>query len=312
MKMSDFDSLLRQRFTLRDDSFLLISSEDDYTPQYSSYDNWKCVYSFALPDTSFRAGLRRSMRRFSFSRRRSSNGIPQTPQERVNTALQPHLNRVLDLLSSESRHFPSNLDRSDFSIGQLYQTMPMYDKSLDECNIHPYTIVQVFEVTGPYGGMVITPAKPASSVDAVDLAVLPGAIDIDRVVSDDSIMAAARHLAEAAATATSVCTGAFLLGSLGRLDGLRWTTHFEDVDALAQRLGSDQGTAMVTWVNTGDVVTSGGLSSGIAMALHLVERYATRDLAVATARQLEYAWNPDAGIETRSATIPRNASLEGP
>ena len=163
-----------------------------------------------------------------------------------------------------------------------------------------------------YGGMVITPAKPASSVDAVDLAVLPGAIDIDRVVSDDSIMAAARHLAEAAATATSVCTGAFLLGSLGRLDGLRWTTHFEDVDALAQRLGSDQGTAMVTWVNTGDVVTSGGLSSGIAMALHLVERYATRDLAVATARQLEYAWNPDAGIETRSATIPRNASLEGP
>ena len=149
MKMSDFDSVLRQRFSLRDESFLLISSEDDYTPQYSSYDNWKCVYSFALPDTSFRAGLRRSMRRFSFSRRRSSNGIPQTPQEQVNAALQPHLNRVLDLLSSESRHFPSNLDRSDFSIGQLYQTMPMYGKSLDECNIHPYTIVQVFEVTGP-------------------------------------------------------------------------------------------------------------------------------------------------------------------
>lgn len=149
MKMSDFDHLLRQRFSLREDSFLLVLAEDDYTPQYCSYDNWKCVYSFALPDTSFRAGLRRSMRRFSFSRRRSGNGLPQTPQEQVNAALQPHLHRVLELLSSNSRHFPSNLDRSDFSVEQLYQTMPMYEKTLDECSIHQYTIIQVFEVTGP-------------------------------------------------------------------------------------------------------------------------------------------------------------------
>ena len=151
MKMSDFDRLLRQSFSLKDDSFLLISSEDDYTPQYCSYDNWKCVYSFAIPDTSFRAGLRRSMRRLSFSRRRSSSGLPQRqlPREQMNAALQPHLDRVLNLLSSNSRHFPSNLDRSEFSIEQLYQTMPMYDKTLDQCNVHPNSIVQVFEVTGP-------------------------------------------------------------------------------------------------------------------------------------------------------------------
>ena len=151
-KMSDFDRLLRQRFDLKEDSFLLVSAEDDYTPQYCSYDNWKCVYSFAIPDTSFRAGLRRSFRRLSFTRRRSSsNGAlqRQLPQEQINAALLPHLDRVLELLSSNSRHFPSNLDKSDFSMDQLYQTMPIYERTLDQCSIHPFTVIQVFEVTGP-------------------------------------------------------------------------------------------------------------------------------------------------------------------
>ena len=151
MKLSDFDRLLRKSFSFKEDSFLLVSAEDDYTPQYSSYDNWKCVYSFALPDTSFRAGLRRSFRRLSFSRRRSVSGdrARQLPQDQINEALAPHLDRVIEFLSSSSRHFPSNLDKSGFSMEQLYQTMPMFQLSLDECHIHPYTVTQVFEVTGP-------------------------------------------------------------------------------------------------------------------------------------------------------------------
>lgn len=148
MKLSEFDHLLRQSFSLKEDSFLLISAEDDYTPQYTSYDNWKCVYSFAIPDTSFRAGLRRSFRRLSFSRRRSSNGFHQ-PRDQINEALIPHLDKVLELLSSSARHFPSNLGNSEFSVEQLQHTMPMYQMSLDQCNIHPYTVIQVFEVTGP-------------------------------------------------------------------------------------------------------------------------------------------------------------------
>ena len=151
MTVSDFDHLLRENFVLKRDSFLLISAEDDYMPQYSSYDSWKCVYSFAIPDTSLRAGLRRSFRRLSFSRRRSINGSQQRqlPQDQFNEALMPHLDKVIELLSSGSRHFPSNLGKSEFSVEQLHQTMPMFQLSLDQCNIHPYTVIQVFEVTGP-------------------------------------------------------------------------------------------------------------------------------------------------------------------
>jgi transcriptional regulator GlxA family with amidase domain len=95
----------------------------------------------------------------------------------------------------------------------------------------------------------------------------------------------------------SVCTGAFILGELGLLDDRPWTTHWEDVDVLSPRV-KGEGRPGVRWVDSGRVVTSGGLSSGIAMALHLVERLAGRELAVRTARQIEYDWDPELGVST--------------
>lgn len=109
-------------------------------------------------------------------------------------------------------------------------------------------------------------------------------------------MEAARHLTDPSETRASVCTGAFLLGELDYLEGRSWTTHFEDVQVLAERINSDGGMTWVRWVDSGDVVTAGGLSSGMAMALHMVDRYAGRDLVMATARQIEHDWDPEAGV----------------
>lgn len=76
----------------------------------------------------------------------------------------------------------------------------------------------------------------------------------------------------------------------------RWTTHWEDIPALEALTasGAPQGDRDRRWVDDGAVVTSGGLSSGIAMALHLVARFAGDDLARRTAVQLEYDW-PQSG-----------------
>ena len=50
------------------------------------------------------------------------------------------------------------------------------------------------------------------------------------------------------------------------------------------------------WVDSGDVVTAGGLSSGMAMALHMIDRLEDRDLAAATAGQIDYVWDPEDGV----------------
>ena len=142
------------------------------------------------------------------------------------------------------------------------------------------------------GGLGLVPQTTVDEAGSIDVVIVPGAISIEDALADDTLRDAVATLTAAAEIVASVCTGAFLLGAHGMLDDRSWTTHWEDVALLAERIGGAGATSDVRWVDSGTVVTSGGLSSGIAMALHLVDRIAGRELAVRTARQIEYVWDP--------------------
>jgi transcriptional regulator GlxA family with amidase domain len=141
-----------------------------------------------------------------------------------------------------------------------------------------------------YGGLGLSSAAALDEVAEVDVLVVPGAIDLAPIRADRALLDALGRAAARAQVVASVCTGAFLLADLGLLPP-RWTTHWEDVADLAAQAGPG-GDGTVRWVDEGRVVTGGALSSGIAMALHLVDRLAGRELAVRTARQIDYAWDP--------------------
>ncbi len=136
-----------------------------------------------------------------------------------------------------------------------------------------------------FGGLRLSPDAAAADVERLDVLVVPGAIDIDAAQPDEAI----RALAPRSDVLASVCTGAFFLQRLGLVDGREVTTHWEDV-TLLRDLGA-RARDDVRWVDSGALVTSGGISSGIAMTLHLVERYVDRGLAEATARQIDYVWS---------------------
>lgn len=163
----------------------------------------------------------------------------------------------------------------------------------------PFTITTI-AVDEPavtaYGGLGLVASGRAADIDRLDVLVVPGAVDVDAVTARPGVLDAIASLADASVLTTSVCTGSLLLARAGVLDHHDGavTTHHEDVEALADLVGGRATTAR--WVDAGDVVTAGGLSSGIAMALHLVDRLASRDLAIATAAQIEYDWDPDDGL----------------
>ena len=136
-----------------------------------------------------------------------------------------------------------------------------------------------------FGGLRLSPGAAVTDVERLDVLVVPGAIDVEAAQPD----AAIRALVPRSDVLASVCTGAFFLQRLGLIDGREVTTHWEDVALLR-----DEGAHArddVRWVDSGALVTSGGISSGIAMTLHLVERYVDRELAEATARQIDYVWS---------------------
>lgn len=163
----------------------------------------------------------------------------------------------------------------------------------------PFDVVLVGLDTTPvtaYGGMVVTPTVGLADAGDLDVLVVPGAIDLAGMLASERLHEAVRAEARRETVLSSVCTGAFALGRAGLLDDRAWTTHWEDVDALADEIGEDGARRDVRWVDAGDVVTGGGLTCGLDLGLHLVERFAGRDLAVATARQIDHAWDPDAGL----------------
>jgi transcriptional regulator GlxA family with amidase domain len=160
----------------------------------------------------------------------------------------------------------------------------------------PFEVVTISLTGGPvtaYGGMGLVPQTDVAGCGRIDVLVVPGTIDVDAALADKELIAMVGELDATSELTASVCTGAFLLAASGVMEDKPWTTHWEDIDLLAEQLGDDEGAVRdVRWVDAGDVVTAAGLSSGIAMALHLVDRLAGRALAERTARQLDYDWQP--------------------
>lgn len=143
-----------------------------------------------------------------------------------------------------------------------------------------------------FGGMTLTTLGAAEDLVAADVVLVPGTVDVASALASEAVARAVGSLAGVGVVVTSVCTGAFLLARDGLLAGIGATTHWEDVEDLGARF--DVGTAVSgrRWVDEGGIVTSGGLTSGMHMALHLVERFAGADLALATARQLDMDFDP--------------------
>ena len=95
----------------------------------------------------------------------------------------------------------------------------------------------------------------------------------------------------------SVCTGVFILAKAGVILDQTVTTHWEDIEDLRKSFPQLDVVTSKRWVEDGRLVSSGGISAGIDMSLHLVERIIGGGLASRTARQMEYNWNGEYSTE---------------
>jgi len=134
---------------------------------------------------------------------------------------------------------------------------------------------------------VMTPHHTIAEAPPLDVVIVPGGVQ-DALETDPGVLAWIRSAVGSAEVVASVCTGAFVLAASGVLDGLEVTTHWEDAPALAERYPAVRLRTDRRWIDHGRVATAAGISAGIDLALHLVGRLTTADLANATARQMEY------------------------
>ncbi|RJG08156.1 DJ-1/PfpI family protein [Noviherbaspirillum cavernae] len=157
------------------------------------------------------------------------------------------------------------------------------------------------------GGMKVLPDCVLTPSSDVDVLIVPGG-DVSKVLGNPEVIDWIRAQALDATITASVCTGAFLLARAGLLDGLPATTHWEDQAEMASMFPATTVRQDVPWVDCGRVVTSAGISAGIDMSLHLVERLAGRQLAEATARQMEYRWSTHGTIDHTQSARSRSSA----
>jgi transcriptional regulator GlxA family with amidase domain len=156
--------------------------------------------------------------------------------------------------------------------------------------ISVYHLAQSTRPVKALGDFLVQPHFTLQDHPALDVLVIPGGWGVWAAMGEDEIVAWVRRMAERVTIMSSVCTGAFLLGKAGLLEGRKVTTHWMDLGRLAEDFPRADIQRGVRWVDEGNLVTSGGIEAGIDMSLHLVERLLGREAAETTARRMEYRW----------------------
>jgi transcriptional regulator GlxA family with amidase domain len=150
-----------------------------------------------------------------------------------------------------------------------------------------YTVAESASAVRVTGGMQVVPDFSVDDAPAPRVVVVPAHRSTPRL--RDWITKAS----EKTDLTMSVCTGAFALGKAGLLKGRPATTHHLFLDRFAQEFPDVEVRRGLRFVESGRIATAGGLTSGIDLALHVVERYFGRDVAERTATYMEYqstAW----------------------
>jgi len=139
-------------------------------------------------------------------------------------------------------------------------------------------------------GLSLMPTHTFEECPPLDLICVPGGFrGVIRAMEDRDLIAFVQRQARTAKYVTSVCTGAFILGAAGLLKGRRATTHWGYAELLPL-VGATHEKRRV--VRDGNVITAGGVTSGIDFGLEVVADIAGEAVARSIQLSLEYDPNP--------------------
>lgn len=144
-----------------------------------------------------------------------------------------------------------------------------------------------------------------------DVFVVPGGIGTRALLDDATLLDWIRNAHAHSRFTTSVCTGSLLLAAAGLLDGLTATTHWGAVDLL-EHLGARYVEQRVVEHTPQRIVTAAGVSSGIDMALRLVELLVDAEAAQAAQLMIEYDPQPpfDSGSLAKAPEAVRSRAAQ--
>lgn len=139
-------------------------------------------------------------------------------------------------------------------------------------------------------GLSVNAAHSLVDAPPADILIVPGGMGTRALLKNGTVLQWVRERAAEAELVLSVCTGSLVLGTAGLLDGLEATTHYGAFDEFRRAAPKSVMREDLRIVDTGKVITCGGISAGIDMSFHVVSRLLGEEVARETARYMEYRW----------------------
>jgi len=136
------------------------------------------------------------------------------------------------------------------------------------------------------GGLEVTAVRSFREMEACDTLLVAGGIGWEAAAGDAEMLAWLRRMADRAQRFGSICTGSLLLAAAGLLDGRRATTHWAYCDRLGEMAPGCFVQPEAIFVQDGKLFTSAGVTTGMDMALELVEQDHGKAVAVSVAQEL--------------------------
>jgi cyclohexyl-isocyanide hydratase len=154
-------------------------------------------------------------------------------------------------------------------------------------------------------GLMLTPTMRLADCPQLDVICVPGGGGVNALLTDAVVLDFIRLQAAGARYVTSVCTGSLVLGMAGLLKGRKASSHWNAVDLLP-RLGAIATEGRV--VRDGNIITAGGVTSGIDFGLVLLAELRGEEVARRVQLSLEYAPEPPFDSGTPMSAPPERVA----
>lgn len=158
----------------------------------------------------------------------------------------------------------------------------------------PFSVFSVGLTGAPVvgrGGFTVLPAYALADAPIPDLVVVPGGAGSRALMKEEALLAWLRDRAAEVEVLMSVCTGALVLGAAGLLERRAATTHHDAYDELAAVSPTTKVVRGQRFVRSSEnILTSGGVSAGVDLALHVVQLLAGQETKDRAVTEMEWMW----------------------
>ncbi len=179
-----------------------------------------------------------------------------------------------------------NAEVLDFS--GPFEAFNVANEVAEELLFHVYTVAETEEVVSARNGFRITPDYSINNCPDTDILIIPGGNGRKIQMHNKLITDWVKIMYDKVELLLTVCTGVFIAGYAGVLNVTKATTHHGSYKEFQETFPDIELVEMVKYVDSGKIITSGGISAGINMSLHAIDKLVGNDHGAKTAEEMEY------------------------